>query len=181
MSEISGGQIEAILQKKRLTPGEARHNTGVQQGQEKLGGRSSTEITPEVYALRKGVRSRGEPQQSLNEQAIADDVMIVGKGIMIKGDVDDCGTLLVEGYFEGVYRGRCLIVPKGGKYVGSADVSRAEVAGRLQGTLHARSVLECRSSGRVEGTIRYKEAQTDPGGLVVGDVQGGMDYRRGLA
>lgn len=51
-------------------------------------------------------------------------------------------TLIVEGYFEGNYRGGFLAVPKGGKYVGMADVRRAEIGGRLHGTLSARTLLE---------------------------------------
>lgn len=51
-------------------------------------------------------------------------------------------TLIVEGYFEGNYRGGFLAVPKGGKYVGMANVRRAEIGGRLHGTLSARTLLE---------------------------------------
>lgn len=53
-----------------------------------------------------------------------------------------CQTLIVEGYFEGNYRGGFLAVPKGGKYVGVADVRRADIGGRLHGTLSARTLLE---------------------------------------
>lgn len=55
-----------------------------------------------------------------------------------------CQTLIVEGYFEGNYRGGFLAVPKGGKYVGVADVRRADIGGRLHGTLSARTLLEVR-------------------------------------
>lgn len=48
----------------------------------------------------------------------------------------------MEGYFEGNYRGGFLAVPKGGKYVGMADVRRADIGGRLHGTLSARTLLE---------------------------------------
>ena len=50
----------------------------------------------------------------------------------------------MEGYFEGNYRGGFLAVPKGGKYVGVADVRRADIGGRLHGTLSARTLLEVR-------------------------------------
>ena len=61
---------------------------------------------------------------------------------MCVGVLSVCQTLIVEGYFEGNYRGGFLAVPKGGKYVGVADVRRADIGGRLHGTLSARTLLE---------------------------------------
>lgn len=61
----------------------------------------------------------------------------------------------MEGYFEGNYRGGFLAVPKGGKYVGMADVRRAEIGGRLHGTLSARTLLEVRNGvGRQTLAVR---------------------------
>ncbi|CAM9877939.1 unnamed protein product [Pylaiella littoralis] len=107
-------------------------------------------------------------------EVVGDDSMVVGKGIMIKGDVDNCATLIVEGYFEGNYRGGFLAVPKGGKYVGMADVRRADIGGRLHGTLSARTLLEVRSTGKIEGMVRYSDAKVEQGGSMVGDIQQGV-------
>ncbi|CAM9515920.1 unnamed protein product [Ascophyllum nodosum] len=112
-------------------------------------------------------------------EVVGDDSMVVGKGIMIKGDVDNCATLIVEGYFEGNYRGGFLAVPKGGKYVGMADVRRAEIGGRLHGTLSARTLLEVRATGKIEGMVRYNDLKMEPGGQMFGDVQKGISTRMG--
>eukprot|EP00903_Cladosiphon_okamuranus_P021426 g19695.t1 len=113
------------------------------------------------------------------EEVVGDDSMVVGKGIMIKGDVDNCATLIVEGYFEGNYRGGFLAVPKGGKYVGMADVRRADIGGRLHGTLSARTLLEVRSSGKIEGMVRYNDVKLEQGGSMVGDIQKGTKMSLG--
>ncbi|CAB1096762.1 unnamed protein product [Ectocarpus sp. CCAP 1310/34] len=106
-------------------------------------------------------------------EVVGDDSMVVGKGIMIKGDVDNCATLIVEGYFEGNFRGGFLAVPKGGKYVGMAEVRRADIGGRLHGTLSASTLLEVRASGKIEGMVRYNDVKLEQGGSMVGDIQQG--------
>eukprot|EP00904_Undaria_pinnatifida_P002759 jgi/Undpi1/12484/HiC_scaffold_5.g02155.m1 len=106
-------------------------------------------------------------------EVVGNDSMVVGRGIMIKGDVDNCATLIVEGYFEGNYRGGFLAVPKGGKYVGVADVRRADIGGRLHGTLSARTLLEVRSTGKIEGMVRHNDLKIEQGGVMVGDIQKG--------
>lgn len=117
-------------------------------------------------------RSLGSSTAAAGE-VVGNDSMVVGKGIMIKGDVDNCATLIVEGYFEGNYRGGFLAVPKGGKYVGVADVRRADIGGRLHGTLSARTLLEVRSTGKIEGMVRHNDLKIEQGGVMVGDIQKG--------
>ncbi|CAM9956789.1 unnamed protein product [Sphacelaria rigidula] len=54
-----------------------------------------------------------------------------------------------------------------------ADVRRADIGGRLHGTLTARTLLEVRSTGKIEGMVRYNEVKMEQGGHMVGDVQQG--------
>ncbi|CAM9348424.1 unnamed protein product [Ectocarpus sp. 8 AP-2014] len=104
-------------------------------------------------------------------EVVGDDSMVVGKGIMIKGDVDNCATLIVEGYFEGNFRGGFLAVPKGGKYVGMAD--GRDVPSNVH-CVHARSWgCHVRASGKIEGMVRYNDVKLEQGGSMVGDIQQG--------
>ncbi|CAN0014836.1 unnamed protein product [Scytosiphon promiscuus] len=170
-------QLAELLEKKELSPAEVMVIR-----QSMTQDRLFVATNPNLSEGSSGASERRNPASSAAAmgEVVGDDSMVVGKGIMIKGDVDNCATLIVEGYFEGNYRGGFLAVPKGGKYVGMADVRRADIGGRLHGTLCARTLLEVRSSGKIEGMVRYNDVKLEQGGSMVGDIQQGAKPLGGM-
>jgi len=96
--------------------------------------------------------------------------LIVGQGIQVKGQVDSCRTLIVEGRVEASLAADTLDVRAEGRFKGSAEVENAEIAGSFDGTLMVRDLLTIKSGGRVSGTLRYARIHIETGGEIAGDV-----------
>ena len=98
--------------------------------------------------------------------------LIVGRDISVSGEISCCDVLLIEGTVEARLReGRYIEVTETGTFKGAVEIAEAEIAGRFEGELTVHGRLRVRTTGRVEGVIRYAELEVDAGGLVLGDVQ----------
>ncbi len=96
--------------------------------------------------------------------------LLVGQGIQVKGEIESCRTLVVEGRVEASLAASKLEVLKDGLFRGTAEVDKAEIAGTFDGTLTVRDRLIIKASGRVSGTIRYAQVSIEAGGEITGDV-----------
>jgi len=100
--------------------------------------------------------------------------LIVGPNIKLKGvEITDCDTLVVEGLVEATMDSRVMQVEEQGAFKGSAQVDFAEIRGRFEGTLNARTRLVIRSTGKVTGNVRYGSVVIEEGGQLGGEVQFG--------
>jgi cytoskeletal protein CcmA (bactofilin family) len=89
----------------------------------------------------------------------------------MKGSVEDCGVLQVDGHFEASAQSNDLKVSESGIFVGDADVHNAEIVGRFEGNLNVKDRLVIRSTGVVTGTVRYGGIAIENGGKITGDIQ----------
>lgn len=96
--------------------------------------------------------------------------LLVGQGIQVKGEIESCRTLVVEGRVEASLAASKLEVLKDGVFTGTAEVDKAEIAGTFDGTLTVRDRLTIKASGRASGTIRYGKISVEAGGEITGDV-----------
>ncbi len=96
--------------------------------------------------------------------------LLVGQGIQVKGEIESCRTLVVEGRVEASLTASKLEVLKDGLFRGAAEVDKAEISGVFDGTLTVRERLIIKASGRVSGTIRYAQLSIEAGGEISGDV-----------
>ncbi len=96
--------------------------------------------------------------------------MIVGNGIFVKGEIESCQTLVVEGRVEASLTADHLKVRSGGVFRGRAVVETANITGDFDGDLTVRGLLTIEASGRVSGTIRYAEIMIKTGGQIRGDI-----------
>jgi cytoskeletal protein CcmA (bactofilin family) len=104
--------------------------------------------------------------------AAADDQkLVVGPRIRLQGDVTNCDTLIIEGYFEGSAKSRMIQVARGGTVSGEVEVETAEITGDFNGKLTVSNQLVVHSTGRVTGTVRYFAVEIEAGGQISGDVQ----------
>jgi cytoskeletal protein CcmA (bactofilin family) len=97
---------------------------------------------------------------------------MVGKHVAFQGIINRCETLRVEGSVDASAL-NCGKIEIGvtGQFIGHAEVSEADVAGRYEGDLTVRGRLVVRKSGRVTGNISYASLEVDHGGQVVGDLR----------
>lgn len=98
--------------------------------------------------------------------------LIVGPDVKLKGaEILDCDTLVVEGRVEATMDSRVIRIAERGSFAGTVGIDVAEVHGRFEGELTARSQLVIHATGRVSGKIRYGKILIEEGGEISGDVQ----------
>ena len=120
-----------------------------------------------------GVLGIARPEAASNQAASAsgaEGTLIVGNGIFVKGEIDSCQTLIVEGRVEAALEAEDLKVRKDGNFQGKAVVEVATIAGEFDGELTVRGLLTIDAGGRVSGTIRYSEIMIKTGGQIRGDI-----------
>ena len=78
---------------------------------------------------------------------------------------------VVEGHLEATARARHLMVARGGRFIGSAEVDTAEIHGHFEGNLTVAKRLYIPATGSVAGTTCYQEIVIDAGGQIMGNAQ----------
>jgi cytoskeletal protein CcmA (bactofilin family) len=113
--------------------------------------------------------AKAEPAAQSAENS-SEGTLIVGEGIQVKGEIQSCRRLIVEGKVEASLEARELTVRAEGLYQGTAVVETANVGGSFTGDLTVKGLLTVESGGRVRGTLRYGELRIEQGGRLSGDV-----------
>lgn len=97
--------------------------------------------------------------------------LVVGRDISLAGEIKSCELLIVEGLVEADLKGcQLLQISDSGVYRGSAEVAQAEINGRFEGDLVVTERLVLRSTGSVQGNLRYNELEIERGGRISGSV-----------
>jgi cytoskeletal protein CcmA (bactofilin family) len=98
--------------------------------------------------------------------------LVVGKEICISGAITACDTLVVEGQVEAsLTDSRVFEVTESGDFKGKVEIDFAEIHGRFEGELTAKSRLVIRRTGVVSGTIRYGMLEVEQGGEITGNIK----------
>ena len=98
--------------------------------------------------------------------------LIVGREIVLSGQITSCERLVVEGRVEAsLSESRFIEIAESGVFKGMAEIEHAEIAGTFEGTLTVRQKLWIRSTGKVTGTVRYGRIEIEEGGQIAGDIQ----------
>ena len=96
--------------------------------------------------------------------------LIVGPDIKLKGEINDCDTIIVEGRVEATTDTKVLQIAESGSFDGTVGMDVAEIRGKFQGELTARQKLVIYATGSVSGKIRYGKIIIEEGGDLNGDV-----------
>ena len=113
----------------------------------------------------------GQEASQRNELQDGESRLIVGPDVKLRGaEILDCDTLVVEGRVEATMDSRVLKIADSGAFSGKVGVDVAEIHGRFDGELTARSQLIIHGTGRVSGTIRYGKIFIEEGGQISGDI-----------
>ena len=106
------------------------------------------------------------------EAAAGESRLVVGPNVKLRGaEISDCDTLIVEGRVEAKMDSRVIRVAENGFFSGTVGIDVAEINGRFEGELTARTQLIIRSTGCVNGTIRYGKIFIEEGGQISGDIK----------
>ncbi len=119
-----------------------------------------------------GLRAPGVRAPSLGGDSAEGKKLIVGREIVLSGQIASCERLVVEGKVEATLSDtKAIEIAESGQFKGTAEIESADIAGRFEGTLSVRDRLTVRASGRVFGTIRYGQLEVEAGGELSGDVE----------
>jgi cytoskeletal protein CcmA (bactofilin family) len=124
-----------------------------------------------LYKARPGLLATHPDGERASPQP--EGTLIVGEGIHLKGTLEGCDTLIVQGQVRASFKARSLVVAKGGLCVGDVEAENAEIAGIFDGMLAVRECLKVRSTGHVAGTIHYGRISMEEGGEISGYTQVG--------
>jgi len=107
-----------------------------------------------------------------SNESVSANRLMVGPDVKLKGaEILDCDTLVVEGRVEATMDSRVINIANNGSFSGKVGIDVAEIHGRFEGELTARSQLIIHATGRVSGTIRYGKILIEEGGEISGDVR----------
>ncbi|MBS0401549.1 MAG: polymer-forming cytoskeletal protein [Proteobacteria bacterium] len=100
----------------------------------------------------------------------------IGVGMQVSGRCSFQDGLQIEGTVLGDVTGdegapSMLLVHEGGRVEGAISADHIVVAGLVVGPVLARERLELLASGRIEGDVRYKTLEMQPGAVVAGQLQ----------
>ncbi|MCM2287652.1 MAG: polymer-forming cytoskeletal protein [Sulfuritalea sp.] len=113
-----------------------------------------------------------EVKPAKSNEGISGNRLMVGPDVKLKGaEILDCDTLVVEGRVEATMDSRVINIANNGSFSGKVGIDVAEIHGRFDGELTARSQLVIHATGRVSGTIRYGKILIEEGGEISGDVR----------
>ncbi len=113
-----------------------------------------------------------EVKAAKSNEGVSGNRLLVGPDVKLKGaEILDCDTLVVEGRVEATMDSRVINIAENGSFSGTVGIDVAEIHGRFEGELTARSQLIIHATGRVSGTIRYGKILIEEGGEISGDVR----------
>ncbi len=88
---------------------------------------------------------------------------IIQEDTVIKGKIRNCRQMEIRGYFEGELAAEEVNVHQGGTFYGTLKSDRADVAGSVQGEVFVKNLISIRSSGSVNGQVRYGQLAMEMG------------------
>ncbi len=117
---------------------------------------------------------RLRPAPSLGDAPSSDSttrMLIVGRDIVITGEIQSCDCLVVEGTVKANVTCNELRIVRGGLFLGSALVANVDLAGCFEGELQVSQRLLLRASGRISAKLHYHQIEIELGGQISGDIQ----------
>ncbi len=98
--------------------------------------------------------------------------LIVGRDIVLTGEIRACQRLIVEGRVEAsLTDSRSIEISEFGVFKGSAHIETADISGRFEGDITVHGRLTVRSTGKVVGSIRYAQLEVEKGGALSGQLE----------
>ena len=121
---------------------------------------------PDIPAASTGQRRQAAAAETEEKK------LIVGREIVLSGEINSCDHLVVEGRVEAnIANCREIDIAESGTFKGEAEIDFADISGNFEGSITAGDLLLVRSTGRVTGTVRFGQLEIERGGQIVGDVQ----------
>jgi len=92
--------------------------------------------------------------------------MIIGEGVVITGNVELPGKLVVNGKIEGLVNAKEIFVGTAGEINGKIYATEADIKGRVSDFISVTDKLILRSSAKITGNIEYRNIEIEQGAVV---------------
>jgi cytoskeletal protein CcmA (bactofilin family) len=100
-----------------------------------------------------------------------DKKLVVGREIVLTGEIRACDRLVVEGRVEAALTdSRSIEIAASGVFKGKAQIDTADISGQFEGDLVVNQRLVIHATGRVTGNIRYGQIEIARGGVISGQI-----------
>jgi cytoskeletal protein CcmA (bactofilin family) len=97
--------------------------------------------------------------------------LVLGKGISVKGEIQDAERLIIEGMLEASsLKAIELAIERGGVVGGKVEVTDAEISGLMDGALTVSGTLIVHASGKLTGETHCRRLQVEDGGQLAGQI-----------
>ena len=88
---------------------------------------------------------------------------IIQEDTIVKGKIRNCRQMEIRGYVEGELAADSVLIHQGGTFFGTLKTGKADVAGSVQGEVFVKDLISIRSSGSVNGNVRYGQLAMEMG------------------
>lgn len=97
---------------------------------------------------------------------------VIGRSIVLKGELSANEDLLIEGQFEGTVnlQDHCLTVGSNGKVKAEIHARQVVILGSVNGNVNAREKIEVRRSGNVVGDLTAASVSIEEGAYFKGSI-----------
>lgn len=115
--------------------------------------------------------TQSQPSQAPGTSVSDGRQLIVGKGISLTGEIQECNHLVVEGRVEAALKGsKVLEIKEEGTFIGGVEIEQATIAGVFEGEITVNGRLTITENGKITGTIAYKELEIQAGAKIDGKI-----------
>ncbi len=99
--------------------------------------------------------------------------MVIGREVVISGEISNCADLLVEGIVKATLKdGQNIEITETGRFDGTLEVLNAEISGIFEGQLTVKNRLVLRPTAQIKGDIFYGVIEVHPGARIEGQMTG---------
>lgn len=158
-------------------PPTARPLNPTPQGTQAMAENESTSFRPEIARRTPDLPGVSRPIIPAQAAPAApppssdDKKLIVGRNIVLSGQITACDKLVVEGRVDATLtESRVIEITSTGVFKGAAEIDEALIGGTFEGKLICRGRLLIRSTGKIKGEIRYGQLEIELGGELIGDI-----------
>jgi cytoskeletal protein CcmA (bactofilin family) len=95
----------------------------------------------------------------------------VGSNARIKGEMTVEGTLRLDGSIEGGLNADCVILSERAVVKGDIAAQKIVIAGKVEGNLRAKGLVEVQSKGKVLGGVFTQKLSVIEGGEINGTIE----------
>ncbi len=89
----------------------------------------------------------------------------IGRSMVITGEVESTGPVVLEGKLEGSFSGPDLLIEETGQFIGQFSGDKLECSGCIEGKVFTKS-LDLHSAGRQVGSCETEMLKIEPGAVL---------------